>query len=153
MADAAIVYRSIEKKDVSALHAMMRALAAHEGSEAHLMVTPSRLEEAGFDGEAQWRGFLAEASGRAIGYATYTEGFHLWSGARRILLDDIYVDPDHRGAGVGERLMKLVFSIAGEDAFVSWTVLPDNDRAIAFYKRLGAEVSLTGKCNWRKGGL
>jgi len=132
---------------------MMRALAAHEGSEAHLTVTPSRLEEAGFDKAAQWRGFLAEASGRAIGYATYTEGFHLWSGARRILLDDIYVDPDHRGVGVGKRLMQLVFDVAGDDAFVSWTVLPDNDRAITFYKRLGAEVSLTSKCNWRKGGL
>ena len=153
MADAAIAYRFIENRDVPALHAMMRALAKHEDSETHLTVTPSRLEEAGFDGVAQWRGFLAEASGRAIGYATYTEGFHLWSGGRRILLDDIYVDSDHRGAGVGERLMQLVFDIAGEDAFVSWTVLPDNDRAIAFYKRLGAEVSLTGKCNWRKDGL
>ena len=132
---------------------MMRALATHEGSEAHLTVMPSGLEEAGFGDVTQWSGFLAETLGRAIGYATYTEGFHLWSGARRILLDDVYVDPEHRGAGVGERLMQLVFDIAGEDAFVSWTVLPDNDRAIAFYKRLGAEVSLTGKCNWRKDGL
>lgn len=129
----------------------MRALAEHEGSEAHLTVTPLRLEEAGFGNAPRWRGFLAEAAGRAIGYATYTEGFHLWSGGRRILLDDIYVDPDHRGAGVGERLMQLVFAVAGDDAFVSWTVLPHNDRAIEFYKRLGAEVSITGKCNWRKG--
>ena len=143
MTDAGIIYRSVEKNDVPALHGLMRALAEHENSAAHLTVTPSRLEETGFGGAPQWRGFLAEVSGKAIGYATYTEGFHLWSGARRMLLDDIYVDPGYRGSGVGERL--IAHRVAAEFDDDRFLVVPDHvGQSFGKDARLGERTDVGG---------
>jgi ribosomal protein S18 acetylase RimI-like enzyme len=142
--------RPIAARDVDALFRMIAALAEHEKLRDELTVTIETLRKSGFGEAPKWRGFIAETAGHPCGYATYTEDFHLWSGAPRICLDDVYVSPEMRGSGLGERLMRAVFDVAGEaGAYVSWTVRPENKRAIAFYERLGAKVWLTGKCGWR----
>lgn len=142
--------RTIEACDINALHTMMAALADNQGERAFLTVSPDRLLETGFGDEPRWGGFIAEAETGPAGYATYTEDFHLWSGEASIHLDDIFVYPSFRSAGLGEKLMRRVFQRAREiGARVDWTVQPDNDRAIAFYKKLGAAYRVTGKCIWR----
>ena len=142
--------RPIERGDVAALLAMMAELAAHENEEHFLTVDEASLAATGFGDRARWRGFFAEGDGAPIGYVTYTDDYHIWSGAPRIALDDVYVKPAWRGAGVGERLMRQVFDIATrDDALVSWSVQPENKAAIKFYERLGARVHITGKCLWR----
>ncbi|MEM9619493.1 MAG: GNAT family N-acetyltransferase [Pseudomonadota bacterium] len=146
----AIVIRPIERRDMTALHQLMRALADKENQREHLTVTPDRLAQTGDGENPQWRGFLAESEGVLVGYATYTQDFHIWSGGLRFSLDDIYVRPENRSGGLGEKLMRRVFDEAQKvGAYVSWTVLPGNDRAIAFYQRLGASYTTIGKCSWR----
>lgn len=147
-----VTLRAIKECDLETLLAMMRELAEHESEQHYLTVDKATLAAAGFGDGARWRGFFAEESGDAIGYVTYTEDFHIWSGDLRLALDDIYVRPGQRGKGVGEKLMRKIFDIAeAEGALVSWTVQPENKRAIGFYESLGAKVTLTGKCLWRAG--
>ncbi len=146
----AIVIRPIERRDMTALHQLMCSLADNENQREHLTVTPDRLAQTGAGEDPQWRGFVAEADGVLVGYATYTQDFHIWSGSLRFSLDDIYVRSENRSGGLGEKLMRRVFDEAQEvSAYVSWTVLPDNERAIAFYQRLGASYATIGKCSWR----
>ncbi|GJL94355.1 MAG: hypothetical protein DHS20C05_07600 [Hyphococcus sp.] len=145
-----ISYRPIEERDVSVLYGLMCDLADNEKERFELTVTPQRLIETGFTDQPLWRGFLAEAKNKAVGYATYTEDFHIWSGVPRICLDDIYVHPDFRSHGIGEALMQLIFEQAKKtNAFVSWAVQPGNTRAIKFYEGLGAKYYVGGKCSWR----
>lgn len=145
--------RPIESRDVDAVYALIAALADHENERPQLTVTPTKLRETGFGDAPAWSGLIAESGGVACGYATYTKDFHIWSGAPRISLDDIYVTPEMRGSGLGESLMRAVFDVAAKKgAYVSWTVQPENKRAIAFYERLGAKVWFTGKCGWRPPG-
>jgi GNAT superfamily N-acetyltransferase len=147
-----ISIRSIEAQDVDALIEMICELADHEGEREFVTTTTSRLLETGFGNNPQWRGFIAEHKDQAIAYATYTEDFHIWSGAPRITIDDLYVRPESRRHGLGRKLMERVFALAKETgAFVSWTVQPDNSRAIAFYRQLGASYNDVGKCGWRAG--
>ncbi len=147
---AAPTIRPIESGDCEVLFGLMAALADHENERAALTVTADRLRASGFGAAPQWRGFIAEMDGATCGYATFTQDFHIWSGAPRISLDDIYVAPERRGTGLGERLMRAVLDTAErQGAYVSWTVQPENKRAIAFYERLGAKYWLTGKCGWR----
>ncbi len=142
--------RSIEPRDIDAVFDMLCALADHEGEREFVTTSPARLKETGFGERPKWRGFIAEAESKAAAYATYTEDFHIWSGAPRIVIDDLYVQPGFRRYGLGHMLMKRVFALAEETgAFVSWTVQPDNERAIAFYRKLGARYVETGKCGWR----
>lgn len=129
---------------------MLCALADHEGEREFVSTSPVRLKETGFGEHPKWRGFIAETEYAAVAYATYTEDFHIWSGAPRIVIDDLYVRPEFRRAGLGRKLMERVFALArATGAFVSRTVQPDNERAIAFYRHLGARYVEIGKCGWR----
>lgn len=148
--DKALSIRPIGPGDVESLLDLIRALAANENEQDHLTIDADALRKTGFGERPQWSGLLALSGGEAVGYATYTHDFHIWSGAPRITLDDIYVRSEFRSLGIGEKLMKAVFDEARKTrACVSWTVRPENRKAIAFYKRLGAHYRLTGKCSWR----
>jgi len=137
---------------MQALFELLCDLADNQNERALLTVTPQRLAETGAGDDPQWRGFIAETGGEAVGYATYTQDFHIWSGVPRITLDDIYVRSEFRSHGLGETLMRRVFERAAEiGAYVNWTVQPGNESAIEFYKRLGAEYRIIGKCGWRAG--
>ena len=141
--------RTIIKSDLEMLFTMMGALASHESETEYLVTSPERLAKTGFGDHPQWRGFIAEEGGLPLGYTTYTEGFHIWSNRREINLDDLFVREGARGKGVGEALMARVFALVeNEDAFVSWMVQPGNDRALAFYKKLGVKIETLGKCYW-----
>ena len=142
--------RVIERRDITGLHQLMCGLADNENERHFLTVTPERLEETGFGDAPNWQGFIVEHEDGLVGYATYTQDFHIWSGSPRITLDDIYVDPSFRSHGLGEQLMRRIFEQAkATNAYVSWTVQPGNERAIAFYQRLGAQYRVIGKCGWR----
>ena len=53
-------------------------------------------------------------------------------------LHKIFVDPDHRGSGVGKALLqKMVVELEGKKKQSFLTVRPDNKAALALYKSLG----------------
>lgn len=142
--------RAIERRDITGLHQLMCGLADNENERHFLTVTPERLAETGFGETPSWQGFVVEHDNALVGYATFTQDFHIWSGSARITLDDIYVDPSFRSHGLGEKLMRQIFERAkSKKAYVSWSVQLGNERAIAFYQRLGAEYRVIGKCGWR----
>jgi GNAT superfamily N-acetyltransferase len=142
--------RSLDKGDAAVLFEMICALAENEGAREAVTTSPPQIAASGFGDDARWRGLIAERDGEAVGYATYTEDFHIWSNAARLILDDIYVRPEARNCGLGEALMRRIFDIAEDRAaYVSWTVQPENANAVRFYRRLGADFHLTGKCGWR----
>lgn len=72
--------------------------------------------------------WVAEAGGRPAGYARAT----------RTWLDDLYVDPDAQGAGIGAALLDVV-KAHRPDGFGLW-VFASNVRAQAFYARHGLVV-------------
>lgn len=147
-----IFVRAVEASDADRVHELICALAENEGARSHVRVTPARLAETAAGKTPSWRGYIAERDGEAVGIVTYTEDFHIWRGAPRITIDDLYVRADRRRRGIGEALMRRVFGRAAErGAVVGWTVEADNERAIDFYRRLGAECRIVGKCSWSQG--
>lgn len=145
-----LVIRPVEKGDIETLLTLIAALAENENEQEYLTVSAETLRETGFGETPSWSGLLAVLDDEPAGYATYTHDFHIWSGSPRITLDDIFVRPECRSRGIGEKLMNAVFDEARKsNAYVSWTVRTDNKKAIAFYERLGAHYRVTGKCGWR----
>ncbi|WP_461474434.1 GNAT family N-acetyltransferase [Microbacterium sp. HJ5] len=87
--------------------------------------------------------FVATAEGRPVGYATLTSDVATWTGERFGHLDCLFVDETARGAGVGRRLFDAVFEralVRGLD-HLQWQTPSWNERATAFYERLGAQRS------------
>jgi GNAT superfamily N-acetyltransferase len=86
---------------------------------------------------------LAEDSGRAIGFALYGFRCSSFVGQPSIWLDDLYVDKDRRSQGAGAALMERLAGIARENdcTHIAWNADARNPRGLAFYHRLGAEIT------------
>jgi GNAT superfamily N-acetyltransferase len=57
-----------------------------------------------------------------------------------IYLEDLFVDPAHRGRGIGKALLVRLAQLAVERncGRLEWSVLDWNEPAIGFYRSLGA---------------
>ncbi len=85
---------------------------------------------------------LAETDdGDITGYALFCYSFHTWSG-KAIYLDDLYVRDEYRRCQIGTKLVSAVIDFARKNACktLRWEVINWNDKAISFYKKLGAVV-------------
>lgn len=85
-------------------------------------------------------------AGLIVGYATWFFAYFTWSG-KSIYMDDLYVQPDFRGCGIGKRLLTTVAEwgkASGCHKF-RWQVSDWNVSAIGFYERLGAERDLINR--------
>jgi ribosomal protein S18 acetylase RimI-like enzyme len=78
--------------------------------------------------------------GEAVGFATL---FWSWSTARAArlgVMNDLYVAPEARGQGLGQRLVEACLQRCSERgvAAMEWETALDNDRAQSVYDGLGA---------------
>ncbi len=108
-------------------------------SEAVIPETFARLVDAG----RQPQGMVAEAEGQLIGFAHYLFHPSTWSTAETCYLEDLFVAPAARGAGVGRALIEAVYAAADEAgaASVYWMTQEFNADARALYDTLARRTS------------
>jgi GNAT superfamily N-acetyltransferase len=84
---------------------------------------------------------IAEHDGRPAGFALYFFNYSTWLGRPGIYLEDIFVEPEFRGLGIGKLLLERVAAITVEKGCLrlQWEVLDWNTPAIEFYCATGAE--------------
>ena len=89
---------------------------------------------------------IAERDGEPVGFALWFYSVSTFEGHHGIYLEDLYVRPEARGAGVGRALLaRLARRCVDEDLKrLEWAVLDWNAPAIRFYDALGA----TAKTEW-----
>ena len=86
---------------------------------------------------------VADGGGKVVGYAKLGPlKFPLDTSGSAILLSQLYVAPDHAGAGIGAALMERAIGEARRRSKneLYLTVFIDNDRARRFYERFGFET-------------
>lgn len=76
------------------------------------------------------------------GFALFFHNYSTWRGHKGLYLEDLYVQPDFRGVGLGRALFARVAKIAVERNCprLEWNVLDWNEPALKFYRALGAEA-------------
>ncbi|MEM9826968.1 MAG: N-acetyltransferase family protein [Planctomycetota bacterium] len=89
--------------------------------------------------------WLAEASGCALGFASYGHfrGQGVWPGYSRTVEHCVYLAPDATGAGTGSRLLRQLIdtaTAAGLHVMVG-AIDGENESSIRFHQRLGFEVT------------
>jgi GNAT superfamily N-acetyltransferase len=118
-----------------------------EGQEFAGIVRDKLLEEIAPNlASGRFLALLAKGeSGAAIGVLTLSESFALYAGGEYGVIDEIYVQPGHRGQGVGKALVEAAASVARERRWFRLDVTgPENGqdgRVTRFYERLGFEFS------------
>jgi GNAT superfamily N-acetyltransferase len=132
--------RSATREDVPRILAFIRALAAFERMPEAVTATEASLERDGFGANPFYFCLIAEHDGTAAGYAIYYFSYSTWVGPG-IYLEDIFVEPEFRGRGIGKALLERVAAIAVEKGCqrLHWAVLDWNTPAIDFYRATGAE--------------
>lgn len=82
---------------------------------------------------------MVEVDARVAGYFIVTWGFDLEWGGRDAFLTDLYLEPGHRGAGLGARALAAVEDVAraGGAAALHLMVRPENEPAVRLYTRGG----------------
>ncbi|MGB1128517.1 MAG: GNAT family N-acetyltransferase [Haloferula sp.] len=134
--------RKIESADVPEVLAMIRELAVFEKLEDVLVATEDDLRESFFGERPAAGGLVAETAQGLVGYAIHFTTFSTFLGKPGLWLEDIYIRPAWRGAGVGKLLLKAVVAHARDMNYgrCEWCVLDWNQRAIDFYEAMGGKV-------------
>jgi GNAT superfamily N-acetyltransferase len=118
----------------------MRAFATYEKLDHRFQITQSGLRDALFSPNPPLASILAEVNGTTVGFAIWFFLFGTFSGRYALFVEDIYIEPSHRGRGIGLALFRHMARIAIERDCIDmqWNVLDWNTPAIDFYRRIGA---------------
>jgi len=87
---------------------------------------------------------VAERDGMVVGFAHYRSHPDTFTGGRDWFLDDLYVDPDARGAGHATALIEHVADLArstGPAGTLRWITAADNERAQRVYDRIAIKTT------------
>jgi GNAT superfamily N-acetyltransferase len=134
------VIRAVEERDVDAVVALVHELADYERAAEHCTLEAEQLRDALFRPAPALFGHVGEVGGEVVGCALWFLNFSTWRGVHGLYLEDLYVQPVHRGAGLGRALLARLAAVCGERglARLEWSVLDWNEPSIGFYRALGA---------------
>jgi GNAT superfamily N-acetyltransferase len=134
--------RAARAAEVPALLGLIRELAVYEKLEHLVVATAESLAEHLFGPRPVAEAVVAEVGGRLVGFALFFTNFSTFLGRPGLYLEDLYVQPAHRGAGLGKALLRHLGALAVERGCgrFEWSVLDWNAPAIAFYEAMGATV-------------
>ena len=134
--------RAAQPRDVPELLRLIRGLAEYEKLSHMAVGTEAQLKSALFGSRPAAESLMAERAGRAIGFALFFTTFSTFLCKPGLYLEDLFVEPEHRGAGIGKALLRRLAALAMERECgrLEWRVLDWNEPSIAFYKSLGAQL-------------
>ncbi len=133
------------RADAGDLMRLIEALAAYEKLSHLVVATESDLTEALFGPRPAAEALIVREgneNGRAIAFALYFTNFSTFLGRRGLWLEDLFVEPAHRGRGIGRALLEALAATARTRGYgrFEWSVLDWNASAIGFYERMGATI-------------
>ena len=136
-----MIIRTATPADVPQMLQFSKDLAVFEREPEAVTATEADLHAGLFGPDRLVEALIAEIDGAAAGFAIFYRTFSTWTGKPGIWLDDLYVQPEARGAGIGTALLTSIARIADERGYArfEWWVLDWNAPAIGLYKALGAK--------------
>ncbi len=137
-----VVIRAAAPADVPVLLEMFAELADYEHLSDKLVATEDLLGEALFGGDPLAEALIAEERSLVAGYAVFFPTFSTFLAVPGIWLEDSFVRPSHRRAGVGRALLAAVAAQVRErgGSRLEWSALRWNELALGFYRGIGAET-------------
>lgn len=137
-----ISIRSATSADLPLIAQFIRDLAAYEKLTHEVRFDEVGLGELLFGPRPYAEVIIGEVDGAAKGFALFFHNFSTFEGRPGVYLEDLFVRPEARGAGLGKALLQHLARLAVERdcARLEWAVLDWNTPSIGFYQSLGAKL-------------
>jgi GNAT superfamily N-acetyltransferase len=128
--------------DCAEIDRLIRELADYEKLAHQMIGTPEGLQRALFGPRPAAEALVAERAGRAVGFALYFTTFSTFLCKPGLYLEDVFVEPSHRGAGIGKAILRHLAALAVERdcGRFEWRVLDWNEPSIRFYESIGGKL-------------
>lgn len=128
--------------DAGTILRFIRELAEYEKALHEVVATETTVAASLFGEGSVTRAVICETEdGTPAGFAVWFKSYSTWQAKNGLYLEDLYVTPDHRGAGVGRMLLRHLARVAVAEncGRFEWSVLDWNEPAIRVYDAIGAE--------------
>ena len=128
--------------DVPLIVALVTELAEFERLAHEVRIDADRLHEHLFGPRPYAEAAMVRLGTETVGFALWFHNYSTFLGQPGLYLEDLYVQPHHRGSGLGKALLEHLGALAVERdcGRFEWSVLDWNETAIGFYQRMGAQV-------------
>jgi GNAT superfamily N-acetyltransferase len=128
------------ERDVPLILEFIHKIASYEKLTHEVTATEQILRESLFGPRPAAEVLLAYWADTPAGYAVFHHNFSTFLGRPGMYLEDIFVEPELRGKGIGKALLKAVAKEAQRRKCgrMNWAVLDWNKPAWDFYQSLGA---------------
>ncbi len=135
-----ISIRPATPSDLPLIAELIRALADYEKLAHEVRFDEAELAQHLFGARPMAEVVIGELNGVAQGFALFFHNFSTFEGRPGIYLEDLFVRPEARGAGLGTALLAHLAALTVERgcARLEWSVLDWNAPAIGLYQSLGA---------------
>ena len=132
--------RPATERDVPLILSLIRELAEYERLSHEIVATEEILRDSLFGERPAAEVLLGYVGDDPAGFALFFHSFSTFLGRPGIYLEDLYVRPEFRGAGVGRVFLRHLARLAKDRGCgrLEWWVLDWNKPAIGFYEALGA---------------
>ncbi len=134
--------RPAQPRDCGELNRLILALADYEKLSEQATPTPEGLREALFGARPACEAVIAVRGGRTVGFALFFTTFSTFLCRPGLYLEDLFVEPEHRGRGLGKAMLRHLAALAVERncGRFEWRVLDWNEPSIRFYESIGGQL-------------
>ena len=132
--------RAATEDDVPLILSLIKELAGYERLSHEVVATEETLRASLFGERQVAETLLAHLGDDPAGFALFFYNFSTFLDRPGIYLEDLYVRPEYRGAGVGRVLLVHLAGLARhrDCGRLEWSILDWNEPAIGFYESIGA---------------
>ena len=135
------------ESDVPLILSFIRKLAEYEKLSHLVVATEENIREHVFGSNPVAEVLLAYWDGEPVGFALYFRNFSTFLGQAGIYLEDLFVEPAHRGKGIGKALLKRL----AEDRAWSADTAAWNGRCSIGTRRPSSSIAAWARFRWTNG--
>ena len=150
MSKPTVSIRLAQPQDAALIKQMIVDLAGFQNHSEDVRTSAALIQAQMAQQKPPFECLIAEVGGHAAGFALFYAIYSTWEGREGLYLEDLFVSQQHRGLGLGKRLLSALADIARTRGCtrVDWMVQDDNQGAQNFYANFGA-CSVPGWSRWR----
>jgi GNAT superfamily N-acetyltransferase len=132
--------RPAVEEDAAVILSLIKELAEYEHLSHEVVATENDIRKTLLGERPFAETLIGEYGGLPISFALFFHNFSTFIGKPGIYLEDLYVQPAHRGKGFGSKMLAHIAALARERdcGRFEWSVLNWNTPAIRTYEKLDA---------------